>query len=164
MKEKLIKLIKYYLPKNRIEVIAMILSILFFMFLFLIVTPILQKFAIENMPSSYYLTISEPVSVDREVYQAGDKVVLTVNQTSKITSNSYTVRELVLYGVDGREVIVKSDSIVGIVKEGERSIMIMFDLPEDLSDNKYYIRGLLVFNVRGIEKNIEWISSSFEVK
>lgn len=161
---KIKNLIKYYLPKNRIEVIAMVLSIFFFMFLFLIVTPIIQKYAIENMPSSYYLTISEPVSVDKEVYSQGESVVLTVNQSSKVTSDSYTVRELILYDTDGREIVLKSDNIVGIVKQGERSIVIIFDLPSDLKDNKYYIRGILVFHVRGIEKSVEWISSSFEVK
>jgi len=42
--------------------------------------------------------------------------------------------------------------------------VIVFELPEDLEDNKYYIRGLLVFKVRGVEKTIEWMSSSFIVE
>jgi hypothetical protein len=162
--KKIKELIKYYLPSNRYEVIAMGISIAFFALLFIIVTPIIQEMIINAVPSSYYLSINEPVTTDSGSYKTGDNVVLSVKQTSKITSSSYTIRELVLYGIDGKEIILKSDDIVGIIKQGERSFVIVFELPEDLEDNKYYIRGLLVFKVRGVEKTIEWMSSSFIVE
>lgn len=159
----MINLIKYYLPKDRHEVIAMGLSIVFFLVLFVLVTPVLQKVAIQNIPSSYYLTISEPVTVEKNNYKAGEQVKLIINQNSKITSNSYTVRELILYSEQGREIVIKSDNIVGVVRQGERSIEILFELPNDLKNGNYFIRGLLVFNVMSVEKNIDWISSGFNV-
>lgn len=115
--------------------------------------------------NTQYLTITQPVSIDKKNYAPCEKVVLTTKLTSQVDLNARSLVQLILIKDDG------TNSGVGRILQGEVPILARkehivsgaLQLPCDLSTGRYYWQGTATYSIRGYEKTYSFISDTFNV-
>ena len=109
-----------------------------------------------------YYDVSLPVQTDKAEYNACDDVSLYIQRTSLIDTPADSVMELVLIDGDDFNEVDRFNRVVGLNKGTERTVA-HFKLSCDVKPGKYFFRGIISFDINGVEKHYPIFTSQFNV-
>lgn len=118
------------------------------------------------LDDTQYLTITQPISIDKKEYAPCEKTTLTTKMRAKVNVTVRSLTQLVLTNDKGDKFIVGDifNAEAPIRAQEEHSISGKLPLPCDLEDGLYFWEGNATYYVRGYEKNLSFISDTFIVK
>ena len=116
----------------------------------------------EHFDQKVYYEVETPIQVDKEVYNAGDIMILSSTNTSLVTTRMDIVGRLVLVDVDTKRAVYYQEISVPI-REGMHEFELEARIPEDTGTGKYRWEGIGVINVHDVDKTYKWFTEEFEV-
>lgn len=139
------------------------ITLLFVVIMFLIFGTLAPSFLVSITPAEHYYSIQSPAVTDKLQYKAGEFMTLRADRNSEITIHADSVQELVLTSLDGGKTEVFYSSHKIPLLEGDTDVAMRIQLPENIEAGTYFWHGVIFFEVKGVEKNYAWSSSTFEV-
>lgn len=113
----------------------------------------------KNFDHTQYYTI-QSVTVEGNKYNPGDEVLVEIHRKALITTSAVSVRELVLIKDNVEVARVRSDLAINA---NEDIIHAQWELPVNIKPGIYKFQGVVTYKFRGMDKTVEFFSSSFEV-
>lgn len=113
-----------------------------------------------------YLVISQPISVDKKLYEPCEETTLTTKLTAKVDLNVSSLTQLVLTNENGDSVRVgRVISAEAPIKAREEHIISgSLPLPCDLKEGAYFWQGNATYSVRGFDRTLSFITETFTVE
>lgn len=138
-----------------------------FMALFAILVPrMLLDVYFRFLDKTEYITITQPVSIDKKQYMPCETVILTTQVKSSIDTNVHSLTQLILIREDDSHFIASGSADardIPIRSSGPKVISGSITLPCNLGDGRYFWQGNASYTVRGYQKNTSFISDTFNV-
>jgi len=132
--------------------------------LFLFIGWVVPDIYYKNFDKREYLTIEQPVLIDKHTYTACEVLTATIKRTSYIRGNAHAVVEIILVNADGNWVknTLSSQDFNIDVSTGQ-IIYVQFVLPCDLADGSYFLKAVISYKFKDIPKTYSWVSDSFVI-
>lgn len=112
-----------------------------------------------------YYSVKQPVSVDREIYKQGDKLVATAVRTSLLNVAAHSTVQIYLVTSTG-EIVKRNplfDGNVIVEKTQEAVVHLTYTIPYDLPNGKYYIKAIITYPIYDTIKSYTWFTQAFTV-
>ncbi len=112
-----------------------------------------------------YLTIVQPVSVDKKSYKPCEDTVLTATFTATIDVNVDSLTQLILVRDDGvtTRVGMPMTARTPIRAMKQHVVSGAIPLPCDLMEGRYFWQGTGTYQVYGYDRTISFVSDTFNV-
>lgn len=137
-----------------------IANALIFAFLFIFTGWAIPQIFFSYFDTTNYYEVLLPVRTDALKYNTCDTAKLYITRNSKIDAKARVILELVdIY----ENTEVTSETRPLSIEKGRQTITALFKLPCDLQGGTYYIRGLVTYEVRGVDKNTKIYTTNFTV-
>lgn len=123
-----------------------------------------SEFYLKNLDKTEYFTVRQPVAVDKHNYQPCESVLVDLVRNSTITTRAVATVELILINENG-EMFKKTigGNEFNIDKSVDQVVHTSFSLPCNVKPGKYFLKAVVNYSVKGIEKNYVWQSSGFDI-
>ena len=108
-----------------------------------------------------YYSIVSPIEVEKACYKAGDMVTVEITRKALLDLQGVSIRELTLTSLN-KEITHEVTNLA--LNVGSSKIMTDWKLPDNLADGVYYFKGVVSYQVRGINKTTSFYSETFTVK
>jgi len=119
--------------------------------LFAIVGYVLPPLATRILPGSFFISVEQPVEVNKPVYAACEPMQLIVYRRSIINATIDSTLELTLME-DGAERDIAVRRKVANVDASKKKLTVDWQIPCDAPGGEYFITGIVSFRVNGQDK------------
>lgn len=137
-----------------------VINALIFAFLFIFTGWAIPQIFFSYFDTTNYYEVLLPVRTDAPKYNACDTAKLYITRNSKIDVNARVILEL----VDINENIEVVSEIRQLsIEKGRQTIVALFKIPCDAQGSNYYIRGIVTYKVRGVDKTTKIYTTIFTV-
>ena len=141
---------------------------LLFAFVFFVLSLIFvnegSAFYLKYIDKTEYFSVKQPVAVDKNEYEACSPILVDLVRTSTITTRAVSTVELILSNDKGewlKKTIGGGD--FNIDDSSAQIIRIQFLLPCDIASGKYFLKAIVHYEIREINRNYVWESEIFQV-
>lgn len=140
-------------------------SAFIFAIIFLVIGELVPNIYFRYLDRTVYYSVTQPVSVDKNVYKPCGTTILTTKRTSMIDTTAAFYRDLRLVRSDGAQLKVSNTetNTQGIVRSGSQLVSIGIKLPCNLQDGQYFWNVLMTYNYQGNPKTYGYITETFRV-
>ncbi len=135
---------------------------LLFGILFVLCGYYIPRIYLEYFDKTVYYTMDLPVTVDKDVYCAGDVMKLSSSKGSLLDARLDITGELVLIKIDSLEEVYRASEAFPTTK-GSEDFITAIKLPDDLEAGSYKWQGVVNYSVKGVDKVFVWYSEEFVI-
>jgi len=140
-----------------------ILLSMVFAIAFAVVGKFIPEIYFRYFDRTVYYFIEQPISVDKTVYKPCEITRVTINSVALVDITGWSVVDLVLIRADNKLEKVAAIQRVSAIPKGERTLIVDWPLPCDISDGIYYWQAVIKYDVRGIQKTYSYLTDTFMV-
>ena len=142
-----------------------LLSAMIFAFIFIATPKLLTDFYFHYLDQTQYISITQPMSIDKKTYKPCEPVIVTTRLTAKIDADVTSLTQLVLMKDDISTVRIGRvmESKTPVRALDPHSVSSAIPLPCDLEDGRYFWQGNASYFIRGYEHTISFVSDTFNV-
>lgn len=135
-------------------------------FLFMIIGSGLPDMYYRYLDKTQYLTIVQPISIDKKFYHPCDAMTLTTKITSSLDVNVKTLTQLVLVRQDSSTEIASRTIEVEIPIRAQNAQITSGSLKLSCSliNGTYFWQGTATYPVRGYNHTVSFISETFTIE
>jgi guanylate kinase len=147
--------------KNTLENSTKIsLIVILFSVGFLLTSTYLPKVENKIIENTNYITLANPVVVKQPVLESCQNIYLVFVRTSIIKTAYYGLTQFVKTETNEQ---INRNITTGLTEIENKRVIDTIITDSCLSNGKWKIQGILIYKVKGIEKQIFWETETFQV-